>query len=281
MGGWRGAERPEPPINGGLRQFTRLTKQLRIIYTLLQHGSSVHMVKGTTVQSVKRALEVLEIIADEPIAPSATQVAGRMRLHLSTTHHLLTTLVQAGYVLREDRKYSISTKVARLQAAVNRDLTVESSHWEALRKLVAATQESGYVSKWHHGDVVLAAVLEGSQSVRVGGLHVGIRGCAYARASGKVLLAFGPESRLDDYLARTTLEPCTENTIVDRDAFRSEIEVVRQTGYAVDREEFLRGVCCVAVPLPRHGGAAEFALCATLPASRFETSLRSIIDHLK
>jgi tripartite ATP-independent transporter DctP family solute receptor len=85
---------------------------------------------------------------------------------------------------------------------------------------------------------------------------------------GKALLASLDERGLAAYLAGVTLVPRTPQTIRDPVALRSELSRVRRTGYAVDREEYELGVCCVAAGVRNHNGTVVAAVGLSGPAAR-------------
>jgi len=70
----------------------------------------------------------------------------------------------------------------------------------ALRRLAERTGETAYVSGWMHDDVIVLSTVEGSQAVRVAGLHRGSQGGAHARASGKLLLSYASPEVVENYL---------------------------------------------------------------------------------
>jgi DNA-binding IclR family transcriptional regulator len=117
---------------------------------------------------------------------------------------------------------------------------------------------------------VVLSIIDGHKAVRVTGLHLGFSGLAHARASGKVLLAFGREGTLDEYLRRHSMEVRTERTVTDARALEAEMLRTRAAGYAIDEEEFAEGVSCVAAPV----GDGTMAIGLSAPAERFR-ALRS------
>lgn len=235
------------------------------------------------IQSVARALSILEVVGRHRGPIRAQQVQAASDLHLATAYHLLNTLVYAGYLSKDRAGYSLSSKVAELYSALSRDLHVDPATILAMHRLVESTDETVYASLWHQGDAWIAAVAEGTQPVRVGGVHVGLRGNAYARASGKALLTFGPPLRVEDYLAKNELQALTANTNTSRLALLQELEEVRARGYAMDEEEFVEGVCCIAAPVLDSQGWAQIALTVTIPATRFnqvaDRAIRALLDE--
>jgi DNA-binding IclR family transcriptional regulator len=103
--------------------------------------------------------------------------------------------------------------------------------------------------------------------VRVRGLHVGFRGSLHARGSGKLLLAYAGEERIERYLAGG-LAPRTSRTIVDPDALRTELAAIRARGHAFDEEEFTEGVSGVSAPVVQGDGPIA-AFTVSTPTERF------------
>jgi DNA-binding IclR family transcriptional regulator len=225
-------------------------------------------VASYTVQSVRRALSLLEQVAvsEEPL--TAKTLADAQGLSLPTAYHLLNTLVETGYLAKVRRSYILTTKLGELSAAFERYRQPAPALQAAMRRLAEVTGETAYVSTWSHGDVEIAAVAEGTQAVRVAGIMVGLRGSAHARASGKALLAFGPASRLETYL-ESELERVTGRTICDEGRLRAALEATREQGFAIDVEEFTVGVCCIAAPVIEKRYATD-ALTISMPRERFE-----------
>jgi DNA-binding IclR family transcriptional regulator len=100
-------------------------------------------------------------------------------------------------------------------------------------------------------------------------------------ASGKLFLARLPKLRRDRLLAQMRFERHTDRTLVDRADLEQELERIRRSGYAVDNEEFLAGLLCVAVPVIDARGRAIAAVAvqapvARLPRERAETTLPAL-----
>jgi DNA-binding IclR family transcriptional regulator len=241
----------------------------------------VSQARSGRIQSVSRALAILDAVAECRYAPRAQEIADRLGLHLTTAVHLLNTLVDGGYLEKHGRTYTLSTsKVLRLHSRVKTDIRPSPQAVAALHQMTDETGETGYVSCWTGDDVVLALAVEGSHAVRVAVLHAGTRGDLHARAASKCLLAFGPESWLDHYLATHPLRARTPHTIVDADQLRAEVRNVREQGYAEDREEYTEGVCGVSAPLREGGDWPTTALTLIAPAHRYEENKPYLLEVL-
>jgi len=91
---------------------------------------------------------------------------------------------------------------------------------------------------------------------------------AHATAIGKLLLAQCGDEDLDGILAAVDFIPFTENTITDRKAFRKELEAIRKTGIAHDRQELDIDVHCIAVPVLDFAGRCVAAMGISGPVWR-------------
>jgi DNA-binding IclR family transcriptional regulator len=221
------------------------------------------------IQSVARALALLEFVSEQPQPVRASEAAAALQLNLSTVHHLLTTLVQSGYLDRQGRRYEVSAeKVATLSARIRRHLQPSASALQLMHRLAEETGETAFVASWDGRDVVISAATEGRHAVRVAKLSVGVSGDAHARASGKALLAFRSSEQIDLFLGQG-LRSVTRATITDPDRLREELELVRRQGYALDQEEYIDGVCCLSSALREGDSPPTIALSISMPAERF------------
>jgi IclR family KDG regulon transcriptional repressor len=118
--------------------------------------------------------------------------------------------------------------------------------------------------------MVSVAYAEGPRSLRMPAT-VGRRTPAYCSAVGKAVLAFLPESALDEVLERP-LCAWTEKTLVTREGLLADLRQVRIRGYAVDNEEIEKGLRCVGGPVRNYSGEVAAALSVAGPAFRVTRS---------
>ncbi|MCU1580318.1 MAG: hypothetical protein JWP19_2522 [Rhodoglobus sp.] len=232
-----------------------------------------------TVQSVRRALAILECIATSHRDLSASEISGKVGTALPTTYHLLKTLEVDGYIRRGLGGYVLSAKLGEMAAQSEARMAPDPLTLDTMRSISLSTGETAYTSRWLHGDVVVEGVAEASQAVRVAGIHVGLRGHAYARASGRVLLAFGPPERMS-YLRNVDLQPLTKETLTTVALIEAEIAKVASVGHAIDRSEFTAGVCCISVPVWGTDGVCR-AVTVSVPESRFEAHWEHLITIMR
>lgn len=220
-----------------------------------------------TVQSLDRALDILEELAGADRALGVGELAEQTGLPQGTVHRLLQSLQVRGYVRRSpSRKYALGTGSLRLGDAAQRALA--RSARPVLAELVALTGETANLAVLEGDDVVYVAQVSSPHTLRMFA-EVGRHVPPHSTAVGKVLLAAMPAERALAVIRRTGLSPRTSATITEEDAFLGELELVRDRGWAADEQEQENGVRCVAVPVG-HPGRTVAALSVSGPADRFQ-----------
>ncbi|MGZ8179905.1 IclR family transcriptional regulator [Williamsia sp. SKLECPSW1] len=224
-------------------------------------------VPPASVQSVDRALEVLEILGRDGEG-GVSDIADALGVHKSTVSRLVSVLESRGFVEQvSDRgKYRLGFTVVRLAGATmsRRDLGRESRDvCEPLADEV--------------GETVNLAVLDDDRAVNVteanGGAGIALRtfvgqsSPAHATSSGKVLLSGLSETRLTQVLP-ADLERFTAATIVTVAQLRVELETIREQGWGAARDELEEGLTAVAAPVRDHTGEVIAALSISGPTFR-------------
>ena|SRR5579885_2326693 len=226
---------------------------------------------ATTIQSVARALDILEAIADAGGGARLGEVSGRVGLNASTSHHLLSTLAQRGYVTQdpESRRFYLGPKVVRLGSAFQQSVELVRVATPWLRELNARSGElvhMGIVGAF--GQLVRVAKIEGRQPVRVGG-ELWEAHDMHCTALGKAILAYLSQEEVRRLVPRQSLVRFTERTLTGLAGLRDDLGVVRRRGYAVDEQERYDGVCCVGAPIRDQTGRVIAAASLSMPATRF------------
>lgn len=221
-----------------------------------------------SVQSVDRALALLEALAQAETPLGVGDVAERTGLPQGTAHRLLHSLQVRGYVRRDaSRKYALGTAVLRLGDAAQRSLARSARPY--LTQLVEASGETANLAVLEGDDVVYVAQVSSPHTLRMFA-EVGRHVPPHSTAVGKVLLAALPRARAIALLRRTGLARRTPATITDLALFERELDRVREQGWAADEEEQELGVRCVAVPVLGTGDQVVAAISLSGPAERFD-----------
>lgn len=232
------------------------------------------------IQSVDRALLLLETIAEAGGEAALSDLAARTGINISTCHHLLNTLIGRGFAskVRGKRLYALGSRILSLgQACLQADLPTRSQPF--IERLSRNTGETIHLAALQ-GDLIATLVKrEGRHAVRVDTGPVGKTDAPHATASGKAMLAWLPE----DEIRRITgdMPVFTEHTITDFAALIEELRQVRRNGYALDREEFQPGVICVGAAIRDHAGTVVAAVSASMPSMRAdEAHLAMVRDEV-
>jgi IclR family acetate operon transcriptional repressor len=224
---------------------------------------------GDGVQSVERALELLEALAEPGEAKGVSELARATGLPVATIHRLLATMVAGGYVRQDTRshKYTLGSHLIRLGEAASRDFAQFARPY--LTELMEASGETANLAMFEDGQVAyVAQVASRHHRVRMF-TEVGRRVNPHTSGVGKVVLAFCPRPEVEALLARTGLPRRTPRTITDPARFLAELDKVAAQGYAIDSGEEEVGVRCLAVPVFGVGGSVA-AMSVSAPEGRLQ-----------
>ncbi len=216
-----------------------------------------------------RLFALLEVVAAHDQLFSLQSLADETGLPKPTLHRMLAQLETAGLVQREDdgRHYSTGVRLRRLAENLLLNSGLHGARHAVLRRLVDEVGESCNLTALSGGEVVYLDRVETAAPLRFY-LHPGSRVPAHCSASGKLFLAQMPPPQRRRLLAHGVLQRYTANTITSPDALEPELARVRRDGHALDNEEFLPGLLCVAVLVPRPGGRSNLGIAVQAPVMR-------------
>ncbi|MFD3652970.1 IclR family transcriptional regulator [Streptomyces sp. NPDC058620] len=204
-------------------------------------------------QAVQRALDVLHCFHDNGPDLSASELARRLELSVSTAHRLARTLLGAGFLEQDPRtsRYRLGPAVTELGRLSyhQRGLHLAAPELTDLAERTGATADLALRSGPH-------AVIVAGGSVTP---KVGLRRPLHSTALGKVLLAWARPGEAGP-ASLPPLRAFTDRTIVEADALRAELARVRGDAYALNDGESAYGVRTLAVPVLDGAGYARFAL---------------------
>ncbi|MFG1943593.1 IclR family transcriptional regulator [Nonomuraea sp. NPDC048826] len=218
-------------------------------------------------QSVERALDVLEALAERGGEAGLSEIAARTGLPYGTIHRLLQTLLARGYVRQEsDRRYALGGGLVRLGGVAEGMVGVWAQ--PHLTRMVELSGETANLAVLEGDFIVYVAQVPSPRRLRMFA-EVGRRVLPHSTAVGKVLLAWRAAEEAVTLLERTGMPRRTPNTITTTDAMLTEFGVVRDRGYALDLGEEELGVHCLAVPV-RDGERVVAAMSVSGPAERID-----------
>ena len=221
------------------------------------------------VQSVERALELLEALAEPGDGRGVSELGRATGLPVATIHRLLATMAAKGYVRQDSasHKYLLGSHLIQLGEAATRHFASLAHPY--LAELMEVSGETANLAVYENGHVAyVAQVSSRHHRVRMF-TEVGRRVLAHSSGVGKVVLAFRPRSEVEALLARTGLPQRTARTITEPARFLAELDAVARQGYAIDSGEEEVGVRCLAVPVFGLGGSVA-AMSVSAPEGRLQ-----------
>ena len=223
------------------------------------------------VQSLERAAAILHAIAGSGGQMGVTELAAAVGLAKTTTHGLLRTLLDLGFVEQDPNtgRYALGASLLGLGSHYldANELRSRASNWaDALAARSGCAVRLGTLAGYQV--VVVHHVFRPDDSPQE--LEVGLVLPAHATALGKVLLAFRPARNRP--AADVRLERVTPATVTDPVALATELEAVRTRGWALARDERVAGVAGIAAPVRGPGGLVVGALGVTGPVDELLTA---------
>ena len=219
----------------------------------------------TLIQSVQRALRLLEAVSEHEGRAHAKELSRAAGLPLATTYHLLRTLSHEGYLQHlDDGTYALGHRIDVLRSQGSAARSVANAR-PALEWLRDELGSAVYLARHVDGEIVIVEIVDSPKAPRID-LWVGVHDAAHATALGKCILGQLPAAERDDYLARHPLHDLTPRTVVDRDRLRDRLPAAGSV--AVDDEEYAVGVCCLAAPVATADGVASLGFVTPRAALR-------------
>jgi DNA-binding IclR family transcriptional regulator len=221
------------------------------------------------VQSVDRALSILEILSENVSGMGLTEISSKINLHKSTVHRLLGTLISNNFVTQDSvtNKYKITIKLYELgvkKIATMDILEVSKPYTKALMK---SLNEVVHLVIRDKNDIIYIDKVEADNTIRMAST-IGRRSPLYCTSVGKSMMANMTNEEIKQIWKTTNIQKLTGNTITDYDMFLKELKLIREKGYAEDDEENEMGVRCIGAPIFNHKGEVEGAISISGPSIR-------------
>lgn len=235
------------------------------------------------VQTLERALDILEALArsEEPLG--VTEIGSRIGLHKSTVHRIIQTLCYRGYVEKEkDReRYRLGIKVVELSIKFFHDSEIRKVAASFLSQLAKSFDEVVHLVLPDDGQVVYIDKRESSQVISMHS-KVGRRASMHCTAVGKSILSTLPEEEIRHILETKGMSRHTPKTITDPDVLIKQLKEIKKNGYAMEAEENEVGILCLGTPIFDYSGRAIGAISVSGPVNRMrEKGIEKIGEEIK
>ncbi len=198
--------------------------------------------------TLERGLRVLKAFDADAPEMQLSEVAVKTGLSPAVARRCLNTLVELGYMGRSGRKFLLKPKTLEFGWAFLNSMNIEEIVLPFLQTIRDETGDSSSLAILSGSDILYLAHVSTNRKIRLGA-SVGTRFPAYATSLGRVLLAYQPDSVIDDYIATTRFQKFTEHTITTKTDLLKRLQQVRMRGYDSAQDELDYGIVSVSVPI--------------------------------
>lgn len=204
------------------------------------------------ISSIRRACDVISCFTvDEPVLGNA-EIAEKLNLSRSTTHHILKTLCNEGVLMKDgNRKYRLGWKILSWNNGVMFQHDIYNKALPIVKELTERFRGTVYIGMYDKGDVIFVLRISAKDADLVP-TFLGDRKPAHSTSTGKVLLAFN-RSYLQETISHG-LSKQGPNTITEVNELKRELERVRKQGYSISINENDTRTYAVAAPIKSYSG---------------------------
>ncbi len=235
------------------------------------------MNKAYDVPAVRHAVQLLEVLSESNTPLGVSEISRKLDLNKNMVFRLVNTFLEVGWIIQEEGpKYRMSLVPFRLASKQVDRLSIVDIASEPTKKLWEKIGHSVYIAVLYDDSALYIQHHNSIQNVRVAGM-IGGRYPLHCTAPGKILLAYAPEDYFSS-LSQKGFDKYTSNTILDSVELNAHLESVRSKGYAMDQEEYGKGILCIAVPIFDYTGSVAAALGVSVSTVLY--SMEKLIDEV-
>ncbi|KMY48757.1 IclR family transcriptional regulator [Peribacillus loiseleuriae] len=233
----------------------------------------------SNVQSLERALTLLNVLSDYPDGIQITRLSDQVGLSKSTTHRLLSTLLNMNYVVKdgETEKYKLGYQLIYLSRNILSNVTVIQIARPFLERLSEDVNETIHLCIEDKGKVMYVDKIESNQTIRMYS-RIGSKAPMYCTGVGKILLSGMSEAEYEEVVSKIDFISKTAKTITTKEGLKEEVETVKKQGYALDNIENEEDIRCIAVPIWDFQGKVIASFSISGPSNRI--TMERVNDEL-
>lgn len=234
------------------------------------------------VQSIDRALRIVEIISTRKEGIGVTELAEKLGLNKSSIFRILATLLSHGFIeqVPETKKYKLGYIYLELSTRLLDSIDIRKEAIPYLRELEQISNEVIHLVIYAQKEAVYIEKLEGNETLRMHS-QVGKRAPMHCTSAGKVILANLPREEAIEIIRQNGLPMHTEKTITNEQDLMKNVNMIKAQGFGIEREENETGITCIAAPLFNHRGEVAGAISISGTALRMtDEKINGIKDKL-
>lgn len=243
------------------------------------------VLSGKQIQSVQRAINILNCFTATNTALTLGQISNRLNLNKGTVHGILNTLLNNGYISQNiSGQYMLGAELfnkACLAPDTRKKVCIDYGH-DTMQALSDRFQANGTLFSVEDKRLLVLDTTEPTTCAFI--VRRATPGISlYGSASGKILLAYLPHKELETYLSKGPFPALTAQTKNTRDLLEKELAHIRERGYSYEHNELFAGVSAIAVPIFNQYGNQLFgtmSLTGMTPGIQKQKSaiIRALVD---
>lgn len=237
----------------------------------------------TLIQSISRALGILELFDENHRSFSIKEISLKMDLNKSTVHSILKTLKHYGYIMQdsETAEYALGWRLYERGNLLMNQIEIKPVAQKYLMKLNQLTNETVHLVLRVDREALYIDKINGNNTLVIYS-RIGKKVPLHSSAVGKVLTAYLKREQINTIFRDYEFKQATQNTILTYDNYLVELEQVRGQGYATDNEENEAGIYCLAMPIYDYTQQVVAAISVSTPLVNFtEEKKEEILTYLK
>lgn len=231
-----------------------------------------------------RMFALLELVATHDGDYTVQSLVEQTQLPKPTVHRMVQQLLNADLLSHGSRPHRFRTgpRMRQVAQSVLANDTHHAARHSVLTELVSELGESCNLTALAGNQVIYLDRVETDEPLRIH-LGPGTRVPAHASASGKVLMSQLGAMQRKRILGATPLPSYTAHTVTDPHRLGDEVKQAAADGYALDRQEYLEGLVCIAVPISdNETGSNNLCLAVQAPITRFSPEgLSTLLPRLR
>lgn len=198
--------------------------------------------------ALEQALKIIDFMSQDGLARGINEISRTLGMSVNMAYRILIQLTNYGYAeLTSAGKYRLSTKLFTIGMRLYSRFDLRLRSRPHLEKLCEATMETCQIQIPDKDRMLVLDSITPNTDFYLKTVP-GSRVYYHANAFGKAILAFMDQSALNAIIP-VKLPALTKNTITTRQKLLEELNKIRKTGLAYDREEYLTGIYCIGAPV--------------------------------
>lgn len=244
------------------------------------------MQDGKIIQSVSKAMRLLDILAESSSALSLAEISQKTGWPKSTVHGLLATMRESAVVAQdEDGRYRLGIRLFEYGCILSSSWTIVDRAKPFLQHISYETGDAVFLSILDRGEVITLDRANNRSGLWISA-EMGCRLPIHCTSQGKLFLAYMPEEERTELLQRTVMSSYTDRSITTERELREELSKIRQQGYATEFGEYKTGTRSVAAPIFDETGNVRYAIgvisvSRQLEQEQFNRAISVVVDTAK